>query len=163
MNSSENKQKNQKGALYHPFTCYECDRWLVSCIFNTLPHLSPHAPEAPKMATLPMDLSLPVQSICMVECLLHTQQCTVCFFCPYPRSQIPSCCSLRSFLFGWFWGFFLGPHLWYMDVSGLGVKSELRLLVSTQATATQDSSCVCNLHCSLWQCQMPNPLSKAGD
>lgn len=61
MNSSENKQKNQKGALYHPFTCYECDRWLVSCIFNTLPHLSPHAPEAPKMATLPMDLSLPVQ------------------------------------------------------------------------------------------------------
>ena len=45
--------------------------------------------------------------------------------------------------------------------SRLGVKSELQLPAYT--TATQDPSCVCDLHCSSWQRQILNPLSKARD
>ena len=29
------------------------------------------------------------------------------------------------------------------------------------ATATPDPSYICDLHCSLWQCEILNPLSKA--
>ena len=32
-----------------------------------------------------------------------------------------------------------------------------------RATAMQDPSRICNLHHSSWQCQIPNPLSKARD
>ena len=48
----------------------------------------------------------------------------------------------------WSWGsqgdsnyyffFFLGPHLWHMEVPGLGVRSELQLPAYTTATTTQD-------------------------
>ena len=31
------------------------------------------------------------------------------------------------------------------------------------ATGTLDPSHFCNLHCSLWQCWIPNPLSEARD
>ena len=37
-----------------------------------------------------------------------------------------------------FFFFFLGPNLWHMDVSRLGVQSELKLLAYTIAIATQD-------------------------
>ena len=47
--------------------------------------------------------------------------------------------------------FFLGPHPQHMEVSRLGVKSELWLLTYTTATATSDPSCVCNLHHSSQQ------------
>ena len=50
-----------------------------------------------------------------------------------------------------------------MEVPRLGVKLELRLQVYTTATATQDPSHMCNLHHSLWQCQILNPLSEARD
>ena len=33
----------------------------------------------------------------------------------------------------------------------------------TTATATPDPSHICDLHCSSWQCQIPNLLSKARD
>ena len=39
-----------------------------------------------------------------------------------------------------FW--FLGLHLWHMEVPRLGVKSELQLPAYTTATATPDLSCV---------------------
>ena len=42
--------------------------------------------------------------------------------------------------------FFLGPYLQYMEVPRLGVESELHLLAYTTATATQDLSCICDLH-----------------
>ena len=38
----------------------------------------------------------------------------------------------------------LGPHLQHMEVSRLGVESELQPLATT--TATQDPSCICDLH-----------------
>ena len=57
-----------------------------------------------------------------------------------------------------------------MELPGLGVKSELQLLVyelpvyiTAAATASEDPSCICDLYHSLWKCQILNPLSKARD
>ena len=50
-----------------------------------------------------------------------------------------------------------------MEVPRPGVKSELQLLAYSTATATPDPSCICDLHYSLWQCQILNPLSEARD
>ena len=58
---------------------------------------------------------------------------------------------------------FLGLHPWYMEVPRLGVKTELQLLAYTTATATQDPTCICNLHHSSRQHRILNPLSKARD
>ena len=58
---------------------------------------------------------------------------------------------------------FLGPHPWYMEVPSLGVGLELQLPAYTAATATWDLSCVCGLHHSSWQRQIPDPLSEARD
>ena len=54
---------------------------------------------------------------------------------------------------------FLGPHSRHMEVPRLGVEPDPQLL----ATATTDPSNVCNLHHSLWQCWILNPLSQAKD
>ena len=60
--------------------------------------------------------------------------------------------------------FFLGPHLWPMEVSRLGVESEVQLLAYTTATATLDqatsatSTKVCSIVGSLL-----SPLSGARD
>ena len=58
---------------------------------------------------------------------------------------------------------FLGLHPWHMEVPRFGVESELQLLTYAIATAIPDLSCACDLPHSLWQCQIPNPLSKARD
>ena len=50
-----------------------------------------------------------------------------------------------------------------MEVPRLGVDLELQLQAYTTAMATPDPSCICDLHSSLWQCWIPNPLSKARD
>ena len=50
-----------------------------------------------------------------------------------------------------------------MEIPRLGGKSELQLLAYTTATATLDLSHICDLHCSLWQCWILNPLTKARD
>ena len=47
--------------------------------------------------------------------------------------------------------------------SGLGVESELQLPAYTTATATLDPSNICDLHHSLWQCWITNPLREARD
>ena len=56
-----------------------------------------------------------------------------------------------------FYFIFLGPHLWYMEVSSLGVKSELQLPACTTATAIRDASHVCDLYHSSEQRQGLNP------
>ena len=48
-------------------------------------------------------------------------------------------------------------------VLGLGVKSELQLLVHTTATATLDPSHICTTYCILQQSQILNPPSVARD
>ena len=50
-----------------------------------------------------------------------------------------------------------------MEVPGLGVESELQLMVYTTATAALDLSCTCDLYHSTWQCWSLNPLSEARD
>ena len=60
-----------------------------------------------------------------------------------------------------FFFFFSGP--WHLEIPGLGVKSELQLPAYTTATATQDLSHVCDVHGSLQQPWILNPLSEAKD
>ena len=50
-----------------------------------------------------------------------------------------------------------------MEVPRLGVVSELQLPAYATATATRDPGCMCNLHHSSQQGQIPDPLSKARD
>ena len=50
-----------------------------------------------------------------------------------------------------------------MEVSRLGVESELQLLAYTTATAMPDLSHIFDLHYSSWQHQILNPLSEARD
>ena len=77
---------------------------------------------------------------------------------PRPRTgQLGNIWARFIYLFLW------GPHPWHMEVSRLGVESELQLLAYTTAIAMPDLSHVCNLHPSSWQCQILNPLSAARD
>ena len=50
-----------------------------------------------------------------------------------------------------------------MVVLRLGVESELQLLAYATATAIPDLSLTLNAHYSLWQHQIINTLSEAGD
>ena len=50
-----------------------------------------------------------------------------------------------------------------MEVPRLGVESGLQLPAYTTATAKQDLSRICNLHCRSGQHQILNPLSEARD
>ena len=59
--------------------------------------------------------------------------------------------------------FFSGPHPQHMEVSRLGVKSELQLPAYATARAMPDPSLMCNLHHSSQQCRILPPLSKARD
>ena len=56
-------------------------------------------------------------------------------------------------------------HLWHMEVSRLGVESQIGATAAgiSTATATPDLSYICNLHHSSWQCQILNLLSEARD
>ena len=49
------------------------------------------------------------------------------------------------------------------EVPRLGIKSDLQLQACTTATAMLDPSQICNLHHSLQQHWIHNPLSEAGD
>ena len=70
---------------------------------------------------------------------------------------------LKVYFFFFCFLFFLGPHLQLMEVSWLGVQSDLQLPAYTRATAMRDLSCICDLHHSSWQCWIHNPLSEARD
>ena len=50
-----------------------------------------------------------------------------------------------------------------MDIPRLVLESEVQLQVYTTAMATQDPSHICDLHGSLWQRWILNPLSQARD
>ena len=66
-------------------------------------------------------------------------------------------------LFIFIFCFFLGPHLWHMEVPRLGVKLEQQMTAYARATAIQGLSlcCICNLHHSSWQHRILNPLNEA--
>ena len=77
------------------------------------------------------------------------------------------CMSLNLLIYGllfpFFFFFFLEPFSWHLEVPRLGVKSELQLPDYARATAMLDPSYIFELHCSLWQCWILNPLSEARD
>lgn len=68
-----------------------------------------------------------------------------------------------SFLCYFFFSCFLGPHLQHMEVTRLGVKSELQLLTCAIVIATRVPSLVWDLYHHSQQCQILNPLSEARD
>lgn len=73
----------------------------------------------------------------------------------------PSLPTLSSYLFFFFFSFFLGPHLWHMEVPRLRVKLELQLLPAyATATAIWDPSFVCDLHHSSQWHWILDPLSE---
>ena len=84
------------------------------------------------------------------------------FFLTYYQTvlqmSIPSSIDIYIYIF-----FFLGPHPRHMEIPRLGVKLELQLLVCVIATAVRDPSHICDLHHSLWQRRILNPLSEARD
>ena len=59
--------------------------------------------------------------------------------------------------------FFLGPHVWHMEVPRLGSKSKLQPPAYTTATAMRGPSHIFGLHHSSRQCLILNPLSEARD
>ena len=69
--------------------------------------------------------------------------------------------SIKKYFFKFF--AFLGPYPWHMEDPRLGVKSEAQLPAYATATATWDMSHICDLHYSLQQHQIPDPLSEARD
>ena len=73
------------------------------------------------------------------------------------QRKLPSMYSFISLFF-----VFLGLLLWHMEVPRLGYSRELSMLTYTTATAIQDPSRVCDLHHSLQQRWIPDPLSEAG-
>ena len=83
------------------------------------------------------------------------------FLSSFFLSFLPSFLLSSSFLP--FFLHFLGLHLQHMEVTRLGVESELQLWVYTIAIATQDLSHVCELHHSWWQCWILNPLIETRD
>ena len=68
-----------------------------------------------------------------------------------------------SFFFLFFFFCFWGPHSQHVEFPRLRVQSELQLPAYITATATPDPSWICDLHHSLWQCGILNPLSEARD
>ena len=70
--------------------------------------------------------------------------------------------NIQDALFFFFLSFaFLGLHLPHMEVPRLGVEWELQLPVYTTAIARPDSSRICDLHHSSWQCRILDPRSEA--
>ena len=84
-----------------------------------------------------------------------------------PHSDLGKCTSPSAlpgfffFLFFLFFFFLFSAAAAVCEGSSLGVESELQLPAHTTATATQEPSHVCGLHCSSWQHWIPDPLSKA--
>ena len=58
---------------------------------------------------------------------------------------------------------FYGCSHGILKVPRLEAELELQLPAYTTAITAWNSSCICNLFCSLWQCQILNPLSEARD
>ena len=70
---------------------------------------------------------------------------------------------MHSVFLSLFFFFYLWPHLWHMEVPGIGVKSELPLQAYAMATGTPDPSQICDLLGSIQQHWILSPLSEARD
>ena len=79
------------------------------------------------------------------------------------RWRLTSILCFPQFLFCLLTGGREGANLQHMEVARPGVESELQLPASVTATAMPDSSRIYDLHHSLQQHWVLNPLSKARD
>ena len=85
---------------------------------------------------------------------------------------IPTLCLVHTYAPKWwlislkkksgFFFFLFTVHVRHMEVSGLGVKAELQLWAYATAIATPALSHICDLHCSLQQCQILNHWGRPG-
>ena len=101
--------------------------------------------------------------ICLLA--IHISSLQKCLFRSsniFELSCLFFCCCVAWVFVYFFFFYFLEPRLWHMEVSRLGVKSELKLPAYATAIATQDQSHVCDLHHSSWQCQILNPWARTG-
>ena len=103
--------------------------------------------------------SAPESNSQLTVCVLLYFYALICLSIP---KQIPHCTDYWNFLL-FIYFVFLGPLPRHMEVPRLGVELELQLPAYAKATATQDLSHVWGLPHSLQQCQILNPLSRAGD
>ena len=71
--------------------------------------------------------------------------------------------TISIFFFFFVFSRFSTKPAWHMEVPRLEVELELKLLAYTIPTATQDPSCIFDLHHSLGQRRILNPLSKPRD
>ena len=71
--------------------------------------------------------------------------------------------SDKFFIFIYLFVLLFRTTLWHMEVSRLGIESELQLPTYVTVRATQDLSHICDLHHSSQQSWILNPLSKARD
>ena len=99
---------------------------------------------------------IPLFSQCLPPLWHQRRQQLFIFFhpCALCEASSPQC----NFFF-----VFLGLYLQHMEVTKLGVESELQVPVYATAIAMPDPSRVCHLRHSSWQCQILNPLSEARD
>ena len=70
---------------------------------------------------------------------------------------------MNFFILSFYFFVFLEPHPRHMEVPKLEVESEPQLPAYTTPTATHDPSRACDLHHSLRQCHISNPLREARD
>ena len=68
------------------------------------------------------------------------------------------------FLFLFLYIFFLGPHLQHMEM-GFQARDQIRAVAAglCHTHSNPDLNHICDLHHSLWQHEILNPLSKARD
>ena len=78
------------------------------------------------------------------------------------KSILRHFCIFQIFFFFFFF-VFLGQHPQHLEVSRLGVQSELQPLAYTRVTAKPRSGRVCDLHYSSWQHWILTPLIEARD
>ena len=100
-----------------------------------------------------------------MHCFLHGSDAVISERMGYAYEENILANFQESFycLFTLFFLSFPGPHPWHLKVPRLGVQSELQPPAYAIATATQDPSCVCDLHRSSRQRRILNPLSEARD
>ena len=108
-------------------------------------------------------LSFPIAYSCILCCILIDHKCMALFLGFLLHILCVNTVLFLKNLSFFFFFFFLGLRLQHMEVPSLRVEWELKLLTYTTATATQDPSCVFNLHQSSWQSLILNPLSESGD
>ena len=101
----------------------------------------------------------------MVQLLISMSLCKLFIFLvswlPHLYKQYLGLGNLFFFFFSFL--FFLWLHLRHMEVLRLEVESALQLQVYTTSMATWALSHICDLHCSLWQSRILNPLREARD